>query len=91
MKIEMNHYIHHIPGILRIKNPIFKNNVAILDKVSNCFLGSAGIEYVTTNPLTGSVVVNYNTAIIHPDRFAETLRNGEYFNDEQAPGLDRII
>jgi hypothetical protein len=87
----MNHYIHHIPGTLRIKNPIFKNNVAILDKFSNCFLGSAGIEYVTTNPLTGSVIVNYNTAVIHPDRLVEILKNGEFFNGDQTPGLDRII
>lgn len=69
----MNHYIHHLPGSLQIKDPGFKNNPAALDKIRNRFDGIDGIDYITTNPLTGSAVIRYYTNIISPDRMITLL------------------
>lgn len=71
----MNHYIHHIPGLLQIKNPELKNNTAGLDHIRNQFDGIEGIDYITTNPLTGSAVIRYYPDIIPPDRMIVLIEN----------------
>jgi hypothetical protein len=69
----MKHYIHHIPGVLQIKNPELKNNNAGLDNIRNQFDGIDGIDYITTNPLTGSAVIRYYPDIIPPDRMVALI------------------
>lgn len=69
----MNQYIHHMPGRVRIKNPMFQNNTAVLDQVRKSFESLAGIEYITTNPLTGSLVINYDEAVIDQERVKKVL------------------
>jgi hypothetical protein len=71
----MNHYIHHIPGLLQIKNPELKNNTAGLDNIRNQFDGIDGIDFITTNPLTGSAVICYYPDIIPPDRMVVLIEN----------------
>jgi hypothetical protein len=70
----MDQYIHHIPGKLQIKNPRFINNTVILDEVTTFFESCSGIEYVTANPLTGSLVVNYDATVVDPNTLLEILR-----------------
>ncbi len=71
----MNHYIRHIPGLLQIKNPAFKNNLAGLDNIRNQFDGIDGIDYITTNPQRGNAVIRYYPDIIPPDRMAVLLED----------------
>jgi hypothetical protein len=71
----MNHYIHHIPGVLQIKNPELKNNTAGLDNIRNQFDGIDGIDYISTNPLTGSAVIRYYPDIIPPERMVVLIEN----------------
>jgi hypothetical protein len=69
----MNHYIHHIPGKVRIKNSMFQNNPDELDELRKSFEGIAGIDFITTNPLTGSIVIHYDVSVIDQERFKQIL------------------
>ena len=71
----MNQYIHHVPGRVRIKSPMFKNNLEMLDLVRNHFESGGKIEYITANPLTGSVVINYDPKVIAPDAILQILKD----------------
>ena len=61
LKIE-----HQIPGRVRMKIPAGKGNAELLKQISEIFAVIPGIEEITANPTTGSVVLHYDT-----DRHAE--------------------
>src|SRR5271165_3318967 len=56
LKIE-----HQVPGRVRMKIPAGKNNPDLLKQVSETFAIIPGIEHVTVNPATGSIVLYYDT------------------------------
>ena len=56
LKIE-----HQVPGRVRMKIPAGKGNPELLKQVSEAFGVIPGIEEVTVNPITGSVVLYYDT------------------------------
>ena len=70
LKIE-----HQVPGRVRMKIPAGKNNPELLKQVSETFAIIPGIEHVTVNPTTGSVVLFYD--VDQHDEFHGTFR-GHY-------------
>lgn len=84
----MSHYVHHIPGRLRVKNPMFKTNPALLEEARSCFDGADGISSISTNALTGSIVVKYDTDIISPDHLFTVFQECEYVDENKAVSLD---
>ena len=56
LKIE-----HQVPGRVRMKIPAGKGNPELLKQISEVFGVIPGIEEVTVNPTTGSVVLHYDT------------------------------
>jgi hypothetical protein len=56
LKIE-----HQVPGRVRMKIPAGKGNPELLKTVSETFAVIPGIEQVTANPATGSIVLFYDT------------------------------
>ena len=56
LKIE-----HQVPGRVRMKIPAGKGNPELLKKISETFAVIPGIEQVTVNPTTGSIVLCYDT------------------------------
>jgi hypothetical protein len=55
LKIE-----HQIPGRIRMKVPAGKGNPDLLEKIRKSFGVVPGIEQVAVNPITGSVVLEYD-------------------------------
>jgi hypothetical protein len=51
---------HQVPGRVRMKIPSAKGNTELLQQISETFAVIPGIEKVTVNPLTGSVVLHYD-------------------------------
>src|ERR1700758_2229747 len=61
-KTKMNLKIEHqVPGRVRMKIPAGKGNPELLKQVSETFAIIPGIEEVKVNPVTGSVVLYYDT------------------------------
>jgi Heavy metal associated domain 2 len=51
---------HQVPGRVRMKIPSAKGNTELLQQISETFAVIPGIEQVTVNPVTGSVVLHYD-------------------------------
>src|ERR1700678_1824947 len=52
---------HQVPGRIRLKVPNVKDNPELVDQIKQMFHVIPGIEDVTVNPTTGSVVLCYDT------------------------------
>jgi hypothetical protein len=55
LKIE-----HQVPGRVRMKIPAGKGNADLLKQISDVFGVIPGIEEITVNPTTGSIVLHYD-------------------------------
>jgi hypothetical protein len=51
---------HQVPGRLRMKIPAGKGNPELLQQISETFGLIPGIEQITVNPTTGSIVLHYD-------------------------------
>lgn len=51
---------HQIPGRIRLKIPSGKGNPVLLEQIKDTFGAIPGIEEITVNPITGSVVLHYD-------------------------------
>ncbi len=84
-KTKMNLKIEHqVPGRVRMKIPAGKGNPDLLKQVSETFAVIPGIEHVTVNPTTGSVVLFYD--VDRHDEFHGTFR-GHYQEHGGGSGI----
>jgi cation transport ATPase len=60
MKVKLQ-IAHQVPGRIRMKIPSAKGNPGLLEEIQKTFSAVPGIEGVTVNPETGSVVLRYDT------------------------------
>jgi cation transport ATPase len=58
MKLQI---AHQVPGRIRMKVPSAKENPELLEQIKETFKVIPGVEQVTVNPTTGSVVLHYDT------------------------------
>ena len=58
MKLQI---AHQVPGRIRMKIPSAKENPELLEQIKETFKVIPGVEQVTVNPATGSVVLHYDT------------------------------
>ena len=58
MKLQV---AHQVPGRIRMKVPAAKDNPELLEQIKQTFSVIPGIDHVTVNPTTGSVVLHYDT------------------------------
>ena len=57
MKLQI---AHQVPGRIRMKVPSVKTNPELAEQLKQTFAAIPGIEEVTVNPTTGSVVLHYD-------------------------------
>jgi hypothetical protein len=74
----MSHYLHHVPGRLRIKTPHLKRNEAKAAKVCSLLEAVEGIQTCQVNTITGSAVVTYTPELTSPERILHLLKEYEY-------------
>ena len=60
----MTHYLHHVPGRLRIKNPAFKRSEGKAHAALEALTGIAGVKSAHVNETTGSLLVHYDPSVI---------------------------
>ncbi|KWV48756.1 hypothetical protein AS156_17225 [Bradyrhizobium macuxiense] len=70
MKLQI---AHQVPGRIRMKVPSAKENPELLDQIKQTFSVILGVQEVTVNPTTGSVVLHYDTE--HHDEFHGRLEH----------------
>jgi len=57
MKLQI---AHQVPGRIRMKVPSIKTNPELAEQIKQTFSAIPGIEQVTINPTTGSIVLHYD-------------------------------
>jgi hypothetical protein len=65
--------VHHLPGRLRLRSAALKGNARAGENARELLAEIAGLRSVTANPQTGSLLLDYDPAVIAPDRIAELL------------------
>ncbi len=83
MKIDV---AHQVPGRVRMKVPEAKGNPALLQQIADTFAAIPGIEQVTVNPATGSVVMHYD--VERHDEFHGYFRDHVQAAGHHAPSTE---
>lgn len=71
----MQSYIHSVPGRLRFKHPSLKKRGDRCKAIESYLSRMHGIDNAAANPLTGSIVVRYNTQRTDTDTIMASLRD----------------
>jgi hypothetical protein len=87
----MNYYIHNVPGRLRVKIPKIKCSETHCRNVQNLFRELDGIENVAVNDITGSVVINYDSAVIRPEEILEIFEENHYLDKSKVTASDKYL
>ncbi|MBZ0168582.1 hypothetical protein MELA_02649 [Candidatus Methylomirabilis lanthanidiphila] len=80
----MSHYIHDIPGRLRVRTPVIQRNPHLAQEVYGLLAVLRGIESVTVKVVTGSIVIHYDLKIIRSREIIAALTHGGYFDPGKA-------
>jgi hypothetical protein len=83
----MSHYVHHIPGRLRVKSALLKRNEPRAVAVRALLGGMQGVVGCEVKTLTGSVVVCYEPAVVGAHTIMSVLE-AEGFIAGQAARVD---
>lgn len=87
----MSYYLHRTPGRLRIKTPTIKGNPEKTAGLKERIEGIRGISSTAVNPVTGSVVVHYDSAVIAEETVLGILAEDGHFDSNRAVNSDKYI
>src|SRR5262249_25138606 len=79
---------HQVPGRVRMKIPDAKGNPELLQQIAQTFAPIPGIEDVTVNPTTGSLVMRYASA--QPAEFHDHFhrQHGAHASNYRPPSTE---
>jgi hypothetical protein len=76
----MSHYIHHVPGRLRIKTLTLKGNQIAAQEVCRLLSATDGVIDCHVKTVTGSVVISYDAELTDGKSLLELLKERGYVN-----------
>lgn len=71
----MSHYIHQLPGRLRVKSPRLKRNEPEAVRTRVCLDQLHGVHSAEVNTFTGSILIHYDTQRVAAQTLIDTLRS----------------
>jgi copper chaperone CopZ len=83
----MTYYLHSVPGRLRVKIPQLRHRPAMAAVIGEA-LSFDGVRDVKIKPLTGSVVVHYDPALLDEARILQALAASGHFDPSRAISCD---
>ncbi len=87
----MVQFIHHVPGRLRVKTAAIKRR-GLLAEQAIAHLGALeGVTAAAANPVTGSIVVNYDATRTNASKVLDSLKQGGYVHDDAAGAPTRHV
>jgi hypothetical protein len=87
----MSYYFHNVPGRLRVKIPTLNGRPARIHSVEELLINLDGIERIKTNPLTCSVVINYDPDLLESQQIIQLLTDHHYFDESNAITHDQLV
>ena len=67
-------YVHHVPGRLRLKAAEFRENPRIIETACGELAALPGVNSVSPNHLTGSILVEYDPLVSAPAALVEAMQ-----------------
>jgi heavy metal translocating P-type ATPase len=80
---------HEIPGRLRLKNPVIHRKRTVCEAIDRELISVLGIDYFKTNPLTSTVLVQYDRRELTRDQIIEIIETA-VASAEQPTENDKI-
>ncbi len=74
----MTHYIHHVPGRLRVKTPVIKRNDTRARYAKDLLERTEGVLAIDVNTVTGSILINYDPHAGNGEAILGALREQGY-------------
>jgi len=74
----MDYYMHILPGRIRIRSSILRNNDSKILSVSQCLKSIQGVVSVRENKTVGSVLIHYDKRNISYQRILKQLAQQEF-------------
>ncbi|ABB73344.1 HMA2 domain-containing protein [Nitrosospira multiformis] len=74
----MAHYIHHVPGRLRVNTPLLKKNEPGARQLKSYLEGVNGILQIEASIVTGSVVIRYDKCLVSSTSILNSLQDLGY-------------
>jgi hypothetical protein len=87
----MSHYYHDVPGRLRVKTPMIKGKEKFAMHVEKFLSQIQGIHAISTNTITGSIIMNYDSKIINASVLLKILQERGIFDAAKAVTHDQYI
>jgi copper chaperone CopZ len=87
----MSYYFHNVPGRMRVKIPFLKGRANRIKAVEDLLSNLDGTEQIKTNPLTGSVVINYDPDLLDAQQIIQFLIDHHYFDESNAITHDEHV
>lgn len=82
--MRMNHYFHNTPGRLRIRVPIIKASQNLCSDIQNLIMNLGGVNHVSINKITGSVLVHYDVEQLYAVTILELLIVNGFLEDSNT-------
>ena len=80
----MSYYVHNVPGRLRVRTPHAKKNPSTAAEIKSLLESMVGIDSTAVNTLTGSVIINYDSAAVKSNDILALLHRQGYFDITKA-------
>jgi hypothetical protein len=80
----MSAYVHSVNGRLRIKIPELKGNPMKAQEIENRFDLMTGMQQVSANPITGSLLFIYDPHLLKQEEIFAVLKELGYFPDHSG-------
>lgn len=71
----MSHYIHNLPGRLRVKSPTLKRNEGPARQAKDHIDRVHGVLASEVNPVTGSLLIRYDANLVNAQTLLDSLRD----------------
>ena len=80
----MSHYVHHVPGRLRVKTPTLKRNEAEAARVRRLLAEFKGVLTHDVKTLTGSITIYYDMALTEAHTILAVLKEQGFIGGTTA-------
>jgi copper chaperone CopZ len=87
----MSYYIHSVPGRLRVKSPVIKGDAEKARDLKDRIETMQGVNSAAANPVTGSIVVTYDTGHATQEDILGILSGMGHFEPSKAVTHDEYI
>ncbi len=80
----MAHYVHHVPGRLRIQTPALKKNISKARQLELYLNGMHGVLKSEVSIVTGSIVIKYDVGLVSSTTILNSLRDEGFIRNVHA-------